>query len=203
MSRYKMARDNQSERGKVRIVVFEMEGSDKAISESLSTIANALSRPQAPTKTVMLPMQPTEAKGLQDEPQSRLFQEEEFEEIENRVTPAKSSKPRKIYTPNVVQLELESGDIPWVQYAAQKNPQSHNGKFLVAMEWLKNSLALESVSVDHVFTLYKSAKWSTAMPDFTAPFRTLLKERLVVRKERGSYAINHIGSQRVEEMNGS
>ena len=197
-----MAKEQYSDKSKVRIVVFEMEGGDKAISESLATIATALTRPQAPQRAVIITSPTLEGKSISESTQGALFIDSD-DEVEPSLEQTKTPKTRKVYSPKVLELDLDGGEKPWRQYAADKNPSSHNSRFLVCLQWLKDSLQVEGATDDHVFTLYKAAKWPTDIPDFSSPFRALIKSQEISRPGRGLYAINHIGSHKVGELGAS
>jgi hypothetical protein len=111
------------------------------------------------------------------------------------------SKPRKYRSPKpVTDLDMNAGGKSFDAFAREKgSPSEHAMRYLVAAAWLAEYAKITTVSVDHVYTCYKSAGWTFDVSDPGFPFRYLKKEGLGDTKG-GKFTINHLGSSKVEKM---
>jgi len=192
-----MAKDEKS---KVRVFVLEVEGSDRVIEDSLKAVTAALTRSQAVVRMPNhSPQLVSAASQPVSEPQDSLFDDEEIQQPRSS---GKSSAPRKLPIPKVIDLDLKSGDPDFEAFAALKSPDSNNKKYLVVATWLKENLGLDAIGIDHLYTCFRAVKW--AVPDDVgAPFRDMRKKRygyFNAGSERGTFAINHIGVGVVDKL---
>ena len=65
--------------------------------------------------------------------------------------------------------------------------------------WFKLHRGVDAINADHVYTCYRKVKWPTNIPDFVQPLRNLKFKKLMDQKEKGLYAINHLGLSEVDE----
>jgi len=152
----------------------------------------ALAQRMAGARTETVEPEPVESQDDIDEPTE--------EAVSAHVTQSRPSTPRKLKTPKVLDIDLKSG-ISFVSYAQEKNPPSEQMKFLVVLAWFKQHRPdIPAVTADHVYTSYRVAEWSTAIPDFGAPLRALKHSRLIESAGRGAYVINHIGLDKVDKL---
>jgi uncharacterized protein YjhX (UPF0386 family) len=97
-------------------------------------------------------------------------------------------------------LNLQAGPVSFKDFCAQKSPTVDTKKYLVVMAWLKESLGIESIGADHIYTCYRTMGWNTPK-DVGATLRALKKQGWVVSsKEKGSFQITHIGLNVVNQM---
>ncbi len=146
----------------------------------------------------MLPAAPTGANSgiISTQPPleptfSRSDDDSEFAN-ESTSKQVKAKRIRKVYTPNVIELELKSSAPTWKDFATGKAPATDIDKYLCCMVWLKENLQVLNVTVDHVYTLYKAAGWPTKLSDFGQPFRSLKASGFVHSVARGEFKINHL-----------
>jgi hypothetical protein len=104
-------------------------------------------------------------------------------------------------TPDIVPLEMND-DISLTSFAQGRDSKSHHKRFLIAAAWLKEHRNLDAVSVDHIYTCYRSMGWPTNIPDFAQPLRELKSKKFFTQPEKGRYAINHIGLDYVKKLGG-
>ena len=111
------------------------------------------------------------------------------------------SKPRKYRSPKaVIDLDMNSGGKRFEDFAKEKgSPSEHTVRYLIAAAWLAQYPKIPTVSVDHVFTCYKSAGWMFDVTDPGFPFRRLKRDGMGDTKS-GKFTINHLGISRVEKM---
>ncbi len=192
-------------------MLFQLEGSDETLQEGFRTINNAIDKLANPVVRVI---GPPPAKGLappknDDERAARVIDAEVVEETdEAEETPVERLKPPKISAraprqPKVLELDLKSGTVPLREYLDQKNPTSDNRRYLLVAAWMKANLSLDEVTMDHIYTAYRHMSWPS-QKDAGSPLRKMTSKNkwFVKGKEKGGYAINHIGIDVAERKNG-
>jgi hypothetical protein len=197
----------EEDKGKIRVFLFELEGTNETLLESVRSITGALKGTFTPTtKIVRLlakpdqPSQPSVDDALVevieelDEGDSVSPEESDF-----KPRPAKVKKPRKIYTPNVIELDLSLGTTPFRKFAEAKNPGKHVDKYLVIAAWLKEFLGIDEIKADHIYTCYKFMKWNS--PKDVGLTLRATPTYFGKGSADGVYVINHLGLDRVNEMN--
>jgi hypothetical protein len=183
-------------KGKVRSVDIQ-----QLVAGFTSTRSNALpARPQ----TKQLP--PAGGNGtVKTEQQTEIEFAEELEQVEepNGASASAAPKPsrgrRKYPTPDPVALDLESGDMPFLTFAAEVTPESHLDKYLVAAEWLRAYRNVTEITAGHVRTCYIEADWDFDPQDPNQPFRTLKKDGLGSIAD-GKFTVGHLGTSAVKKM---
>lgn len=191
---------------RIRFIMVEAEISDSGdLTQITQAIQNAL-RPATAAPRLSSPAA-VKINGTGTPAPVTLEAEEEMELGEETVAepvepsrPAPSTRVRKFKSPEVVQdLDLTS-EPTFGQFIADKNAESHQMKFLTAAAWLKQHRQIEAVNMNYIYTCYRNVKWSTDVQDFSQPLRDLKARDFLVQKERGHYAINHLGLQEVDNL---
>lgn len=113
--------------------------------------------------------------------------------------PPRPQRPRRYATPKVLELDLTS-DPSWEQFANLKSPKNDTERYLTVAAWFKDHRNVAAITTDHVYTCYRAVKWPSAIEDFNAPLRKLKNLQFFTSPDRGTYAINHLGLARVEEL---
>ncbi|MBN3791800.1 hypothetical protein [Burkholderia sp. Ac-20353] len=197
---------DQNGKMKVRIIEFELEGSDMSLQESLKSITAALSR--APVVAAPRPQQRlgttrSVAEVVMDdsgEPSDDLDQVDEIEQEEEPTisvppAPKKQRKPPKMAAPSLVDIRFDDEKPTFAEFVEQKEPKNDMQKYLCAAFWLKTHKKVSEVSIDHMYTAYKVMGW--ALPtNPVQPMRELAAtrdKRFSKGAEKGHYAINHVG----------
>jgi hypothetical protein len=187
--------------GKIRVLVFELEGSNETLQESLRTVAGALGR------TVQLIRPALQAQPALNETGESvtavLAEEAEYVEAQQAsVTVAERPKRNRINrTPEIVEIDLKGGTIAFEAFAGKKNPTSDRDRYLVIAAWLKEYHNLDPIGQDHAYTCYRAMKW-TVPKDVGSTFRNGKRDGLYKPAGKGMYSINHIGLNEVEKMGG-
>ncbi|WP_042567590.1 hypothetical protein, partial [Ralstonia solanacearum] len=197
---------DQNGKMKVRIIEFELEGSDISLQESLKSIAAALSRPAvvaAPRQQQRLDTTRSIAEVIMNNPGDQLEDLADVDAIEQEEEPAVSAppvprkprKPPKMATPSLVDIRFDDERPSFAEFVEQKDPKSDMQKYLCAAFWLKTYKGVNEVSIDHMYTAYKVMGW--ALPTTPVqPMRELAAtrdKRFSKGAEKGHYAINHVG----------
>jgi len=213
-----MAKDKKPETApkpsKMTVMLFQLEGSDETLQEGFRTINNAIDKLANPVVRVL---PPSAAKALAsarngDEAESQVL-DAEFEEASNdpsdspaspeKVAKSKSSGASTPRQPKVLDLDLKAGSTPLREYLDQKKPSTDNRKYLLIAAWMKANLNLDEVTIDHIYTAYRHMGW-TSQKDVGAPLRSMKSQNgwFGKGKEKGAYAINHIGIDQADRTNG-
>lgn len=199
----------KDDKAKIRLIYVEMEGSNDALESSIRDVVKAISQPQRRTRPALPPTnqqnqlaedQRSEADG-QAEFDFDEVEDADYEEVEERRDKSQSKRNRSKPRYEILELELDSGDPTLKEFYEQKDPSSNPRRFLVMMYWLKEHLGQDAVGVNHIYTCFRFLK-ITIPSDIGQVFRTMLKQDMgyVSRVDRGSYRINHIGENIVDEM---
>lgn len=205
MAKLPQRTEGQNGKVKVRIIEFEMEGSDLSLQESLKSIAAALSRPNLtpPSRsTARIESNKAGAPGANGD----SIAEEELEDVEyvddvqqleasSPINTRKPRKPPKTVAPNLVAIRFDDVNPTFTDFVADRDPKNDMQKYLCAAYWLKMHKDVHEVSIDHIYTAYRSQGW--ALPaKAVQPMRELAATRdgrFSKGVERGHYSINHIG----------
>ncbi len=184
---------------KIRFVMLDAELKDGDITEITQAISSALRQVQPGHRQIAAPVVPAaepEGGGNGAGAVVEVEQEPEAQEVDE--TP-RATKPRKPTIPNVLDVDLKSGDMPWDDFAAKKAPNSDLKRHLVVAYWFKKYRDVQPVTAAHAYTCYKKVGWSTNIVDFAQPFRDLSRSRKGDWKA-GNFTINQIGEDAVEKM---
>lgn len=204
-----MAKQPPSKSGtaRIRFIMVDAELPDGDLSQITAAIQNALK----PAPTIIqqrLPTQPIPAlPNSAHDPETELdgAPDDLVEDAsEPEVTPrkAREARPRKPVQMHVLEIDLTS-EVSFESFASQYTPKSEPERNLIVLAWFKEHRPDVEVTANHVYTCYRTVKWSVGFTDFAWPLRFLKKEQLATSPARGHYAINHLGIQRVEDMRAS
>lgn len=196
---------DQNGKMKVRIIEFELEGSDVSLQESLKSITAALSRPAA-SATVSRVTRIEAPKNASASASQTMDDAEEFEEAElveevevdapASAAPKRARKPAKTPAPTLLRdVRFDDVTPTFADFVAEKQPKSEMLKYLCVAYWLKTYKDIPEISIDHVYTAYRVMQW--ALPAAAVqPMRELAANRdgrFSKGHEKGHYAINHVG----------
>ena len=200
-----------SGRTKVRFIMLEADGDSSDLQHIAQAITNAL-RPPVIQQMAALPAthslprngnHPPAAPGVED-PQTIDVELADTGTSDDLPAPKKASgngAKRAYPAPTVLDLDLTSGDMPFLRYYREKNPKEHSKKYLVIAAWFKEYRQLDEISDDHIYTCYKFLKMNVTN-DIGSHFRGGKKNGWYrPGSQRGWYAINHIGLNQVNDLN--
>ncbi len=203
--------NDQPGKVKIRVIEFEVEGSDATMQESLKSITAALNRgmtasppPARAVRYVQSPASsPHDGAEINDsEGEQADSGAEDAEEIAAPVVTKKSTAPRKLPTPKVVEVNFSDVSPTLKAFAAEKKPDNDLRKYLVIAYWYKHNKQISELNADHFFTAYRHLGW-TVPRDPGTPIRDLRHKRRTqfgAGKERGYCVINHVGEEVVLQM---
>jgi len=186
-------------KGKLRSVDIQA-----LVSGFASTRSNALAPNRAATKLIAAPITENGAADAVDqEVDLELVEDDEVarEAASSTRRAPRGSGPKRTYpTPDTVDIDLDSGEKPFRTLAAEKAPQAHHDKYLVAAEWLRAYRGIPEITTGHVRTCYIGTGWNFDVVDPAQPFRKLKKLGLGTITD-GKFTIKHLGTSEVNKMN--
>jgi hypothetical protein len=196
---------------KFRVIEFELEGANAAVENSVRNLAAAITQKNGtgtPAKPViikgsgagpMLTAVPTAAEV--EEPENSEAQP--VGGAEEEAADSSPARPRVVRrpppVPQVIDLDLTGGDMPFAKFCEGKNLSKDTDKYLVCAYWLKEYRDTPTVTDDHIYTIFKFMKWPL-QADVAAPLRSMKRTGWFSTPERGKYAINHLGENEVNRM---
>jgi hypothetical protein len=186
-----------------RLVVLDAEIPDGDVTSFNQVLQNAL-RPQTTVvQRLPAPATPSE-KTILHEPVAQEAQQDFFEEtgeVEEPDAPA-VVKPRgqrkSPRGPKVVATLDTTSEVSLASFVKGKEISSQADKFLVAATWLKEHREMASVTMDHIYTCFRSLGWAAGQQDFGQTLRSLKQQQFFESgAAKGEYVINHLGVNRV------
>lgn len=100
-------------------------------------------------------------------------------------------------------LDLTKAPVQLTDFVQGKNPEGDMDKFAVIAVWFKEHLQTEEITIDHIFTAYKTLGWQAQLPgDPSQTFRNLKNNKnwFDGGSKRGAYKINWNGENAVNKM---
>jgi hypothetical protein len=201
-----MAKDEKAlDRGrvKVRVIEFEMDGSNQTLRDSIRDIVGAIGR-APPIARVALAADaksiPSAVQEIHTEagPLEELAADEDADGA-NPTSRAKRSPPR---TPQILELDLKVGGLPLSELCQKLNLESDTDKYTVIAWWLKENLRLAEISADHIHTGYRHMKWNTPT-DAGQPLRALKTRTYGYMRsgsKPGTFSLTHVGENHVNDL---
>ncbi len=198
---------------KVRIIDFEMSGSDQSLQESLQTIAAAFSggNQRVQVSRALPTGTPTSndkahSKGSSNEPAvdgDEIEQGEDVQDVQPRAVSSAQRRPVKAVTVKVLTgINFTDTDPTLQDFYKTKNPTSELAKYLVVAYWYKHTRGISNLTVDHFHTAFRALKLPTPK-DALQPLRDLRANRngkMQTGDVKGTFAIHHLGETAVEQM---
>jgi hypothetical protein len=198
-----------------RYLDLDMDGiANDAVADGLRSIATALAgravlpsarvlpKTVAPTTTPEKELEvPTV--GAVDEDQEGVLQDESATSADAETDDRPKRRPAPKAPKFLNDLDLTKASIPLADFVQQKNPGGDMQRFAVIATWFKENLNAEEITIDHVFTAYKSLGWEAQLPDdLGQTFRNLKSNKnwFDSGAKRGAYKINWNGSSAVTKM---
>jgi hypothetical protein len=193
----------KEEKGKIKIRFFEvdLEGTDETLQEVIRTVTTIAGRAPTVLRTKALPSSPKSQELLEplSEDGSNVVDLDEIQE-EIPMSSTKPKKKRSYANPQVVEIDLKSGDMPFANYCKSKNPSNTVKKYIVCAAWLKEFRGEDEISINHIYTCFRVMSWGVQR-DMGQPFRSGKKLGYFDNgSKNGLWKINHIGLDKADKM---
>ena len=200
-----------SGKGKVTVVMFQLEGSDDALRDAIKVLGHGIEKlaPGAPVYKMIQAPPPARANGSLP-PASATEEElidgevvEPEEEGEFDADPASSSQrggpqtrkrnpPKAI--PAVKGIDWDSGT-SLRDYAAQKSPEGNSQRFVVIAGWFKTIRSIDVITPGHIVAGFDVMDW-TKPENIANTFAQLKQKRSGELFDKGEKRNEWILSQR-------
>ncbi len=134
--------------------------------------------------------------------ETETSQTEQTTTVSEETTTTERTARRSFKSPEIVKdLDLLTGKATLKDFLTQKGVGDNDTKRCLAIAvWLKENRNITEITADHVYTCYRHMGWTT-QNDVLGPIRRLKMDGAFSKGEaRGTYAINHIGENRVMQM---
>jgi hypothetical protein len=193
---------------KFRVIEFELEGANAAVENSVKNLTTVIMQKNGASVSARPALKGNGASPVLLAAPREVDVAEEPENLEEPVThegdtvestPAKPRVTRRPPVPQVIDIDLTSGDMPFAKFCEGKNLNKDTDKYLVCAVWLKEYRDTPSLTDDHIYTMFKFMKWPL-QADVAAPLRSMKRQGWFTTPERGKYAINHLGENEVNRM---
>ena len=199
--------------GKIKMTVihFETESENATLQENVRAIAHTLTRAlSSPPRISSMTGRLLAGDGGMSEAAREINEEEDGLDGDAMLSAATSSptkqntSARQYPTPQPVDLDLTSGNVPLQTFLEQKAPEGDIKRYLAIAYWLKKYHNIEDVTMHHIYTCYRhmGAGWQVPA-DAAAPLRAMKRKQYGWMKGgsgKGSYVINHLGENEIEKM---
>lgn len=211
-----------SGKGKMTVVMFQLEGSDETLRDAIRVMGHGLEKmaPSAPIyKLIQAPSQNRTLGALpigeEDEVIAPEVLEAEDDGSEGTVSSPlqggnsekkKRNPPKAI--PAVKGIDWDSGT-SWKDYAAEKKPEGNPSRFVAAAGWFKNARNLDVITPGHIVAAFDVMDWPKPenIPNTFAQlknkrsgelFDTGEKPNEWVLSQRGVNALDRLGKEKAK-----
>ena len=196
-----MARNSTPKSGssKIRFIMLEADLSEGDLSQVTQAIQNALKPTQQITRLIQAPS----SRALADDGVDLDLDEGEegVEETEEapKVKAPRQSKPRVAKTPKVLDdIDLQSSP-SLADFVAGFDLKTDVDRYLVIALWFRDARNTPSITVDHVYTCFRSLSWGTSSTDFSKPLRNLRDEQSMKGGAKDGFSLTLIGAGKIEK----
>jgi hypothetical protein len=221
--RYAMAprhndpKGGSSGKGKVTVVMFQLEGSDDALRDAIKVLGHGIEKLAPGTPIYKVIQAPPLAKangslaaGFEEEEaiDGEVIDVEEESAPEDEAGPGSAEKPKRRppkAIPAVKGIDWDSGT-PWKDYAIQKNPEGNPSRFVAVAGWFRNNRSLEVITPGHIVAAFDVMDWQKPenIPNTFAGLKTKRGGELFdkgektnewVLSQRGINALDRLGKE--------
>jgi hypothetical protein len=202
----------KEDKGKVRMTVihFETESDNATLAENIRAVANTLARALTPSHSRAVP-RPAQLTGVNGAAAVESAPEEidDFDDAIDIEATSVGTKPKtgKAPTPRQpqpIELDLITGEVPLKAFLEKKNPTSDVKRYLSIAYWLREYRSINEITMDYAYTCYRHMGTGWNVPkDASSPFRQMKKKQygwMASGSTPGSFAINHLGENEVNNM---
>jgi hypothetical protein len=188
------------------VIHFKTESDNETLQENIRSIVQTVSRALTPqTRIVYAPAQLSGSNGTSGEQAQATadFVEAVDDDLELSTSSKKSknsSRPQP-RTPQLLDdLDLSSATVTLKAFMEEKHPAGDTKRYLAIAYWLKTYLNINEITMDHVYTCYRSLGWN--VPNDAGVALRNAKSNGWMKKGagKGAYALNHIGEGVVNDM---
>jgi len=197
--------DSQQE--EMTVVVIKFKGGAESMQKGFEAVNNAIAalgpshaghqRTIVQRTTAQIVPPPANGKVIDAEVEEPAEETRHPEEEAIASETANDGKPKKPLPPQqefLSDFNLTPAGVPaWKEFAAEKDPQAENDKFLVASLWIQTHGGADPFTGNHLFTCFRAMEWKTQV-DMIQPLRQLKsKKSYYENPSRGKWKLTGIG----------
>ena len=199
MDRLAKASGSRGGSSKVRLIVLEAEVSDGDLTQFTQAIQNALQPRQPPPKIIQVSATKSlpGSEELDDEYDEGAVEDAASSDQQKSRT-LRPSKARSIKPPKVIDGVDWDSEPSLKSFVENFDIKTDTERYLAISLWFKDHRSQEAISTSHIYTGFRQLKWSTAIPDFTKPFRNMLQNQLYTGGLKDGFAINQLGEAKIK-----
>lgn len=169
----------------MQVVVLKFKGSGETLRRGMDTVSQAIAALGGPAAVTTRTISGKPAARLTPgaapagEPDPAAAADESAEEtadediIDVQASPAGPKPPRKNKPPK---FDSKLKVVPFKAFAAERNPQTVDEKYLVSCLWLQEHADLPSYGSSQILTCIRTMEW-TEYDDFTSPMRIMKRDK--------------------------
>jgi hypothetical protein len=161
-----------SGKGKMTVVMFQLEGSDETLRDAIKVMEHGLERMAPSTPIYKMIQAPVQARthavlptGEEDEvipPEIPEAEGSGYDDAESLPSQSGSSEKRKRNPPKAIPavkgIDWDSGT-SWKDYAAQKKPEGNPSRFVAVAGWFKNVRNIDVITPGHIVAAFDVMDW--------------------------------------------
>jgi hypothetical protein len=188
---------------KLRVIEFELEGSNASVENSIRQLTNALTtravvvKPLG-TKPVKELAGATSEGGTDDlEEEGEVLEADAIETNGNGVPVKKAPrvKPKPKAPTYLHEMNTTGNGTSFKDFAKEKGPTTRSKQYLVAAYWLKEHGDSATVNADKMYTCFKTATWPVGFNNWRSTFDNLVHSEHMRKVDVGEFAINPLGEE--------
>lgn len=186
---------------RIRFIMVEADLYDGDLEHVTQVLQNAFRNPQVSTgRPPIARVTSRKSVGSSEQPDAdeELDQgEDEFVEeivVEKQRSPR---KPRPAKVPTVLN-DIDVKSAPALKdFISEFELKSNVDRYLVVALWFRDARAINSITVDHVYTCFRLLSWPTSSTDFSKPLKNLRDEQSMTGGAKG-YSLTLTGAGKIE-----
>ena len=182
------------------VTVVRFKGSGETARKGIDAVSQALAAAFGGGTTVVRQVNGRKAAALAAAPADTIDlhtgdddadeqDDDQQDEAPISITAKGQAKPRKL-----PKFDNKLAVTPFKAFAAERNPQTVDEKYLIACLFLQDELKMQSYGASQVFTCFRAMGWE-AYDDFTQPMRVMKAKRSYYADtdKRGAWKLNDHG----------
>jgi hypothetical protein len=191
----------QPQTSEMTAMIFRFKGNDATLQRGFDTIAAAIEGLVPPGRTYAATVSRVrELPALPAEQSPDDARSQDSSEPIDIGTPSFSKSPRVIKSPQVLDIDLTSGEVPLKAFLSGYSGDEVAKRYLLVAFWLKTYRSVPDVSMDHIHTGFRHMAWHTPK-DAAQPLRGMKFNGWFHKGEmRGFYKLNHVGENEVSRI---
>jgi hypothetical protein len=197
MSNRKKSIEEEEQQDEMTVVILRYKGNSQTLQKGFDTVSQALMAiggqpPALPARRPQsLPAVHTNGNDAIERDETLIDTPKEAAPEAPRSSRAAGTWSRKPKFNS--KLDFTGNGKPWKAFAAEKNPQADNDKYLIAALWLQEHAKIEPFTASDIFSCFRTMEWKE-LEDFTYPMRYLRQTKSYFDiPKRGQWKLNQHG----------